>query len=192
MGPVSLSVPPLMQEGINEIIASCRNNAAPMGIICRNGTLMMAVFRTSHTASLVEEEGRFVANILYDPVVYVRTAFGDPDPDEFITWMVDGHLVFRLRSALSWVVYEAEVKEKTAMKILFSLTPVETVSFDIPAFPVNRGFNSVIEAAVHGTRYIHSRDLRLKLLIDHHADLIRRCGGEREREALRLLLAYIA
>jgi len=58
-------------------------------------------------------------------------------------------------------------------------------------YPVNRGFNSIIEATVHGTRYIMNRDPRLKQLIDHHASLVRRCGGRREEEALELLLGYI-
>jgi len=57
--------------------------------------------------------------------------------------------------------------------------------------PVNRGFNSIIEAAVHGTRYLRNRDPQLRALIDHHARLVRKCGGPEEREALDLLLGYL-
>jgi hypothetical protein len=56
---------------------------------------------------------------------------------------------------------------------------------------VNRGYNSVIEAAVHGTRYLWNKDPELRRLIDHHRGLIRRCGGPGELEALELLEGYL-
>jgi hypothetical protein len=93
---------------------------------------------------------------------------------------------------VSWVVYSARVEQKNEQKTLFSLTPIKTEVQKMPMFPINRGFNSIIEAAVHGTRYIFSHDPELKHLIDHHGDLVKRCGGEREREALNLLLGYIS
>ena len=58
--------------------------------------------------------------------------------------------------------------------------------------PVNRGFASIIEATVHATRYVRKHDPWLLQLIEHHAALVRRCGGAREHEALRLLEEYIA
>jgi hypothetical protein len=57
--------------------------------------------------------------------------------------------------------------------------------------PVNRGFNSVIEATVHATRYVLSHDRDLMTWIDHHATIVHKCGGSREKEALDLLLEYI-
>ena len=191
MGSVNVTGISPMQEGINEVIATTRLNAAPMGIICRNGQLMMAVFRTSHTAATIEHEGRVVANITPDPVLFVRTAFGDLPADEFIMDHFEGREFWRLKEASSWVVYDARVDRKTELKILVSLKPVHSVVSEIPPVPVNRGLNSIIEAAVHGTRYVFNQDPDLKLLIHHHADLVRRCGGEREYEALRLLLKYV-
>lgn len=181
-----------MQEGINEVIATTFLNAAPMGIICRNGELMMAIYRTSHTAAHIEEEGCVVANIMHDPVLFVKTAFDDLTPDEFIEEVIDNHRFWRLKGAVSWVAYAARVGRRTDQKILVSLTPVYTVLSEIPLVPVNRGLNSVIEAAVHGTRYILNRDPALKDLIDHHANLIKRCGGKPENQALKLLLDYIS
>ena len=180
-----------MQEGINEIIATTRLNAAPMGIICRNGRLMMAVFRTSHTAAHIEEEGVIVANITHDPVLFVKTAFIDLPPEDFIKEEADGRPVWRLKEAACWVAYDAMVEQKTDLKLLVSLTPLRTELIHTPIVPVNRGFNSIIEATVHGTRYVITRDPHLKQLIDHHADLVRRCGGEREMITLKLLYEYI-
>jgi len=71
------------------------------------------------------------------------------------------------------------------------LTPVKEVVVSPAVHPVNRGYNSVIEAAVHGTRYLWNRDPELRRLIDHHRGLIRRCGGPKELEALGLLDGYL-
>ncbi|PKL59331.1 MAG: DUF447 domain-containing protein [Methanomicrobiales archaeon HGW-Methanomicrobiales-4] len=180
-----------MQEGINEIIATTRLNAAPIGIICRGGNLMMSVFRTSHTAENIEEQGLIVANITHDPVLFVKTAFSDLPSEEFIKEEIEGRTVWRLKGAVSWVVYETRVDQKTEQKLLVSLTPIRVEFSDTPLIPINRGLNSIIEATVHGTRYVLTRDQKLKFLIDHHMDLVRRCGGEREFLALRLLDEYI-
>ncbi|HWQ65737.1 MAG TPA: DUF447 domain-containing protein [Methanospirillum sp.] len=181
-----------MQEGINEVIATSNLNAAPMGIINRNGRLMMAVYRTSHTASNIERDCFFVANISHDPVLFVRTAFNDLPPEEFIEDVIEGRKVSRLRDCPSWVLYAARVDQKTGQKILFVLDPIKKYLALSQMIPVNRGFNSVIEAAVHGTRYIFTKDPSLKQLIDHHADLVHRCGGRRDLEALALLYQYIS
>ena len=57
--------------------------------------------------------------------------------------------------------------------------------------PVNRGQCAVIEATVHATRYRSTRDPRLGRLIEHHAVIVRKCGGPDELEALELLRGYI-
>jgi len=181
-----------MQEGINEIIATVRFHAAPMGIICRGNRCMMAIYRSSHTASLIEETGFVVANIIHDPVILVRAAFSDLGPAEFIEFEEAGQQICRLSLAKSWVVYRALVDQKTEQKLLVSLEPINSEPAESTILPINRGLNSIIEAAVHGTRYILTRDPSLKALIDHHADLVKRCGGERELEALRLLQNYLS
>ena len=59
----------LLTEGINEVIATTRFNAAPMGIISRGGELRMMLFHGSHTAANIERDGWVVANFVYDPVL---------------------------------------------------------------------------------------------------------------------------
>ncbi len=67
------------------------------------------------------------------------------------------------------------------------LTPLREEVLVRSIRPVNRGFNAIIEAAVHATRYIMNRDPKLEWLIRHHLALARKCGGEREKEAIVLL-----
>ncbi|HMK16508.1 MAG TPA: DUF447 domain-containing protein [Methanomicrobiales archaeon] len=181
----------LLQEGINEVIATTWLNAAPMGIIHRGEEYRMVLFRGSHTAMNIERWGWVVANILHDPVLLVRTAFSDLPATAFIEEEVEGFLVHRLPAAEAWVAFDAAIEHRARESLTASLSPMKEVVVSPVVHPVNRGYNSVIEAAVHGTRYLWNKDPGLRGLIDHHRALIRRCGGPRELEALELLEGYL-
>lgn len=145
-----------VQEGINEIIATTRNNAAPIGIICRDGHLSVAVFKTSHTAQNLLAENWIVANISQDPVLFVRTAFGDLPEEMFKTEIIGDLRVQRLADAGTWIAYRTEIITSTDLKILVSLIPVKEVMEPVLPRAVNRGLCNIIEASVHGTRYLLS------------------------------------
>ena len=181
----------LLKEGINEVIATTHQNAAPMGIIFRNGRYGMVVYRESHTASRIEEHGWVVANLVFDPLLYVRTAFDDLKPGDLVQETVHGMVMQRLAAAEAWVGFSAMVERSTPETLVVRLTPLreEVRSWDM--HPVNRGFNSVIEATVHATRFVRNHDPDLAKLIRHHARLVNRCGSQRDVEALDLLYSYI-
>lgn len=181
----------LLGEGINEIIATTRKNAAPIGIIFRSNSARMVLFHGTHTLENIRRDGWVVANIIHDPVIYVRTAFDDLPGDYFCDEIAGGLEVQRLRDVSAWVAFKADIERDSGEAAVVRLTQVEERILDKKIHPVNRGFNSIIEAAVHGTRFIMNRDPRLGELIDHHTSLVRKCGGPREREALELLLGYI-
>jgi hypothetical protein len=181
----------LLQEGITEVIATTWQNAAPMGIIHRGGEYRMVLFRGSHTAMNIERWGWVVANIVHDPVLLVRTAFSDLPATAFVEEVVEGFLVHRLPSAEAWVAFDAAIGHRARESLTAILSPMKEMVVSPAVHPVNRGYNSVIEAAVHGTRYLWSRDPELRKLIDHHRGLIRRCGGPAELEALGLLEGYL-
>ena len=181
----------LLREGINEVIATTWNNAAPMGIILRGGEYRMALFRGSHTAMNIERWGWVVANIVHDPVLWVRTAFEDLPLAAFIEEEVEGFLVHRLPEAEAWVAFDADIEHRARESMTAILNPVKEVTVSPAVHPVNRGYNSVIEASVHGTRWLWNKDPILRELIDHHRAIIRRCGGPRELEALEMLEGYL-
>jgi hypothetical protein len=182
----------LLQEGINEVIATTWNNAAPMGIIFRDGVYRMVLFRGSHTAMNVERWGWLVANIVHDPVLWVRTAFEDLPQSAFVEEEVEQFLVHRLPEAEAWIAFDAAVERHARESMSVVLSPMKEVVLSPVVHPVNRGYNSVIEAAVHGTRLLWKKDPGLRRLIDHHRGIIRRCGGPRELEALELLEGYLS
>jgi len=181
----------LLKDGINEIIATTYQNAAPMGLICRNQVTRMVVFRGSHTAERIRQDGWVVANFIFDPLVYVQTAFEDLPPGEFLDEKAGGIMVQRLSGAEAWAAYHAEVEQETKDALIVKLSSLREVVCISELHPVNRGFNSIIEATVHATRFQVSHDPRLYDLIRHHAAIVRRCGGARELEALDLLYTFL-
>jgi hypothetical protein len=181
----------LLQEGINEVIATTWQNAAPMGIILRGGEYRVVMFRGSHTAMNVERWGWVVANIVHDPVLFVRTAFSDLPVSSFVEEEVEGFLVHRLPTAEAWIAFDAAIEHRARESMTAILSPMKEMVVTPVVYPVNRGYNSIIEASVHGTRYLWNRDPDLRKLIDHYRALVRRCGGPRELEALELLEGYL-
>ncbi|HTY15801.1 MAG TPA: DUF447 domain-containing protein [Methanoregulaceae archaeon] len=181
----------LLREGINEIIATTGGNAAPIGIVVRNGNPGMVLFRGSHTSENVETRGWVVANFVFDPVLYVITAFDDLPEGSFVEEQAGGYTVERLASCEAWAAFSATVEKKTRDVLVVGLSLLEESSKGIVLHPVNRGFNSIIEATVHGTRYNRSRSPELLSLIEHHAGIVGKCGGPKEKEALDLLFDYI-
>lgn len=181
----------LLGEGINEVIATTWMNAAPMGIIHRGNEYRMVLFRGSHTAMNLERWGWVVANLVQDPVLYVRTAFSDLPPSDFVEEEVEGYLVHRLGVAEAWVAFQADIGTRARESMTAFLLPLKEVVLSPQVHPVNRGFNSIVEAAVHGTRYLWNRDPELRRLIDHHRSVVLRCGGPRELEALGLLDGFL-
>jgi len=182
----------LLKPGINEVIATTEFNAAPMGIIFKEGVARMVVFSGSHTAKNIEKNGWLVANFVYDPVLYVKTAFEDLANDLFLEETITDRKMHRLKHTDAWAAFTTTIDKKTNEALMVTLTLEKEIIEEVSLHPVNRGFNSIIDSTVHATRYKMNPDPELKKLIDYHAGIVRKCGGKRELEALELLLGYIS
>jgi hypothetical protein len=181
----------LLKGGINEIIATTAFNAAPIGIHYREGKAWMVLFSGSHTAENIVRDSWVVANFVSDPILYVRTAFEDLPREAFAEEPVAGKLMHRLSDAEAWIAFTATVERKTTDTVIVQLMPEKEIIENVAIHPVNRGFNSIIDATVHATRYVMKKDPALKKLIDYHAGIVRKCGGKRELAALDLLMTHI-
>jgi len=182
----------LLKPGINEVIATTEFNAAPMGIIFKEGIARMVLFSGSHTAKNIEKNGWLVANFVYDPILYVKTAFEDLTHDAFLEETINGRKMHRLKDTVAWAAFATTIDKKTTEALMVTLTLEKEILEEVSLHPVNRGFNSIIDTTVHATRYKLNHDPELKKQIDYHAGIIRKCGGKRELEALELLLGYIS
>lgn len=181
----------ILTEGINEVIATTRNNAAPMGIIFRNGLFRLVCFSGSHTEENIARDRWVVANIIHDPLLYVQTAFSDLGPGAFFDEEINGVTMCRLADAEAFVAFSAIIEQRSSESMSVRLIPVLEKVITCHPHPVNRGFSAVIEATVHGTRYRMTRDPGLKKMIDYHTAVVRKCGGSRELEALALLESFL-
>jgi hypothetical protein len=181
----------LLKGGINEVIATTAFNAAPIGIHYREKRYSAVLFLGTHTAQNIARDGWIVANFVHDPVLYVKTAFEDIPREMFVEEPVNGRTMHRLAGADGWAAFSAKVEHENATAMTVSLKPETERIEEIALFPINRGFNSLIDATVHATRYKLTRDPALEKLIDYHAGIVRKCGGKRELAALEMLNGYI-
>jgi hypothetical protein len=181
----------LLRSGINEVIATTFFNAAPMGIHYRGGKAGMVLFTGSHTAQNIERDGWVVANFVYDPVLYVNTAFEDLPHDAFLEEVVGGKKMHRLAGTDAWAAFTTTIERKTSNTMMVRLVPETEIIEEVTLHPVNRGFNSIIDATVHATRYRENRNSELRKMIEYHAGIVRKCGGKKELAALEMLMKYI-
>ncbi len=180
-----------LASGISEVIATTRGdnvNAAPMGVVNR-GFLYISMYTGSHTFLNVEQNEQLVANLVLDPQLYVEAAFNDLKPACFL--YDNGAPV--LKAAYAWLEFTCLVPDHSTQKnVIVRLLPVRSKIVERPIVPINRGFNAVIEATIHATRYCALQERKYLELIDHYGSIVRKCGGPDELQAFELLKMYLA
>ena len=172
-------------EGINEIIAVTLGstlNAAPIGIIVSNASSRIAKARLfqSHTRENIEKGSPLWANVNFDPVLFVISAFEDPSEDFYES--INPPI---LRGSAAYCRFDCRISGSFA-----TLELVEGKILRRPLRAVNRGFNALIEATVHATRYAMGAT-NLEEKIRYYGTIVEKCGGKREKEAYKLLTEYI-
>ncbi|HIH86586.1 MAG TPA: DUF447 family protein [Methanosarcinales archaeon] len=181
-----------IMEGINEVIVTTmsiddRPNAAPIGLIRRNGRVTVRVYNESHTCTNIKDTGLLAVNIVDDPVVFVQSALEDLDKEMFEFIETGTGINFPvLTSSNGWVIFGAGIKEgniATTAELKFITGNIKSMGIR----PINRGFNAVIEAAIYATRYKVFNDENFLFKIKSYEDVINKCGGRSEKEAYRLI-----
>ncbi|MEA2052401.1 MAG: DUF447 family protein [Euryarchaeota archaeon] len=181
-----------IDEGISEVIVTTRSasgtfNAAPIGIITTTNGQFVKLYKRSRTFTNVQETKKLAANVTSDTVLFVKAALdnlGEAHYSSLSSFPV-------LKEANSWILFQAVLAEKSTEYSLFQLTPltVEINRKELKA--INRGRNAVIEATILATRYLRVNDERekeeLKKQMERYAKIVEKCGGHREKEAIRIL-----
>ncbi len=182
-----------IREGISEIIASTgfeHPNAAPIGIVMKGERPFVRLFKGSHTWENVLKEKCLASNVVYDPILFVRSTFSDLVPSEF-EYVDAGEFKFPvLKEAIAWVVFECINLRNTDQSLVADLVPLNAGfnERNIKELPVpNRGFNAVLEATVHATRYQLTGEEKYLELIRHYESLASKCGGDAEKKAIKLI-----
>lgn len=182
-------------DGISETIVTSMQgwspNAAPIGIIRKGDRIFIRLFKGSITYYNVHSEGYLVANIIDDPVIFVRSTFLNLKESDFSFVSVSGREFPVLKDALSWVVFECSNMKVSNEALVAELLPIYAHINRSPVRAPNRGFNAVIEAAVHATRYQLAHDEKYLKLIRAYSDIVSKCGGEREKNAINILNEFL-
>ena len=185
-------------EGISEVIVTTKStsgepNAAPIGIIAvtnedeNENNYFVRLYKGSKTLSNVRETNKLAANVTNDAVLFVKAAFEPLTETQFSLFY--GFPV--LKEANSWILFDCTFSEKTRETFVFRLTALAVKTNRKEVKAINRGRNAVIEAAILATRYDitegeRDRTEREKLMA-LYADIVEKCGGSREKEALKIL-----
>ena len=136
----------------------------------------------TRTRRNLEREGGGYVQFVRDPVVFVDAALAALDLDEPVHPAAD-----------AWVEVTAErLAEGTeggTAWVDWALEPVEAVVVREAVPTLERGVAAVVEATVAASRLdVPAYDAdALRERLAHHRDVVARCGGPREREAMARL-----
>ena len=181
-----------INEGISEVLVTTRSasgtfNAAPIGIITTTNEHFVKLYKSSKTLSNVLETNKIAANVTDDTVLFVKAAFENLDESYFSSF--SGFPV--LKEANSWINFNTVFIDKSSESFLFQLVPLAVKINRKAVKAINRGLNAVIEAAILATRYAVIKDIRekeeLEKIMLFYVDIVKKCGGHREKEALKIL-----
>lgn len=141
----------------------------------------------TRTRRNLEREGGGVVQFTRDPVTFVEAALAAREVDEPV-----------LAAADAWVDVRVERvdagEEGGTSWVDWAVTPVES-AVEREAVPtIQRGFNAVVEATVDASRLGVATydDAALRERLARHRAIVERCGGPRDREAMRRLDELVA
>jgi hypothetical protein len=178
----------LLGEGITEVIAVTQDNAAPIGIIVKSGqSPKMILYKGSKTAENIVKYGWVTANFVSDSYLYPLYAFSDVAKESLRKVFIGGTIMQILVESDAWMGFWARIVHETEDVYFVELEPVASEYERDEMRPVNRGFNAVIDATVHATRYVTNHDEELLKLIQYHLHIVQKCGGSRDQEAAALI-----
>ncbi len=160
-------------------------NAAAMGLHRKDKWLFARIYN-SKTLENILSTSRAAANIVYDPILFVQSALSEIEYDNLE--FVEGFPV--LKDAPGWIIFDCNCKRGENVSVV-ELIPVEAKINHKAIKPVNRGFNAVIEALIHATRYVSLKEPEHLEKIEYYNTIVQKCGGARDKDAMRLLYELI-
>jgi len=181
---------PVDLRGVTESVVTTRGpegayNVAALGLHAGDPVTARTWGRT-RTRMNFEREGEGYVQFTRDPVDFVEAALTVRAVDDPV-----------LDTADAWARVLVERREKGIQGgtewIEWTLTPAETAVERRTVPTINRGHAAVIEATVAASRLDVEAydDERLRGRLSYFADVIERCGGEREQTALERLRAAV-
>lgn len=181
---MAIAIDDIFREGITEAIVTTASgagipNAAPMGIVRKDGRFFIRMFTDTATFKNVSDTGYLVANFTADPRIYATSAFEGLAPEAFR--FEEGMVPPRLKDAAGWAYFKCQVTDVVALEPI----SLEIVRCTPPVF--NRAFAAIVEAAIVGTRLRFYRGDEGRKKIEEYETIVKKCGGPEDIEAMRIL-----
>ena len=165
-------------------------NAAPIGII-NHERYFVRLYKGSRTLSNVLKTHKIAANVSNDAVLFVISAFKNLSREYFTRFQ--GFPV--LRDADAWVIFKCEPASSGNDFFEFKLKVQAAKVNKRYVRAINRGLNAIIEATILATRlklYANdSDDAKILEKINYYEGIVEKCGGEREKEAMKILKMFV-
>lgn len=179
-----------IHEGIYEVIFTTISregmaNAAPIGLHMKGGKFFARLYKSRTLDNIVNNKAT-AANITDDPSIFVQSALSDIQQDKFE--LTDGFPV--LKDSPGWIIFDCKCRSGENISVI-ELIPVRSRISQQKIKPVNRGFNAVIEATVHATRYVVLKEQQYLDHINYYNTIVQKCGSPGDKEAMKLLYDLI-
>lgn len=178
---------PVDLRGVTETVTTTlgpngRWNAAALGVHA-DEPATARTWGTTRTRGNFKREGEGYVQFTTDPVLFVEAALGIEERNGPVLDEADAWARVAVERVDSGEVDGTEWVE-------WSLQPVESVIVTERVPTINRGFGAVIEATVAASRLnVPSYDRETLVgRLEFLADVVDRCGGDREREAFDRLV----
>lgn len=179
-----------IHEGISEVIFSTISpegvpNAAPIGLHMKNGKFSARIYNSKTLDNILGNQTA-AANIVDDPFLFVQSALSDVERGKFE--FTDKFPVLKI--ALGWIVFDCRCRKGENISVV-ELSPVRSKILKRKIMPVNRGFNAVIEATVHATRFVVLKEQQYLDHINYYNTIVQKCGSSGDKDAMKLLFDLI-
>ncbi len=156
-----------------------------MGIYHKDERLFIRIYNNKTLDNIISQHFA-AANIVDDPVLFVKSALSDVEPENFE--FIDGFPV--LKHTQAWIFFDCICKKRKNISVV-DISPIRAKIIKRKINPVNRGFNAVIEALIQATRYVGLKDKKYLEKIEYYNTIVQKCGCARDKEAMRLLYELI-
>lgn len=186
-----------IRDGITETIVTTfdlknKLNAAPIGIIRKNNKISIKLFKNSKTYENIFKVKVFVANITYDSIAFVNATFNNMNTDDFEFISFEGMQYPIIKNSIGFVIFRCNSIEIKNDILFADLKPIFLKINKKKLYAPNRGFNAIIEALVHATRFKIFKIKKYKELVQYYSNLAIKCGGTREKDAASMIDEFLS
>ena len=177
----------ILETIFSTVDAAGRPNFAPMGLGLNGGTVAVRPYRNTRTCENLLSSGYGVANVTDDVLAYVQTCFYNAVLPNFPAEKIRG-VVYK--NTCSWMELEVLSEGGNDSRADFKFRTVYIGRMkDFTGFC--RAGNAVIEASILATRVALNNPARVEAELNRYEEIVEKTGGDREREAMRLIREHV-